>query len=421
MADSLFDIAFRGYSAPIQAEQEKARTDYLKTTNEAAKVELANQKSMQEGMQQIWGPGAGLTATDAASNPTPDMAPKLQATAALMFKTGNVKEAGSLLSSMSMASYRAAESAKVQQTTQLNKTKAVGGIVAAIDSQETYSAAIPELQEQLGDKFTSLGLTGDYQQDAPKLQMIAKSTMTAAQQTTASDKEAAYKGLNSYRNARLAQLDQGLGINMQKLNLEQQRAKDNEFMQHHKISEDAIRDQRAQEGLDMRKLGDTARQAANVAKVQKPELDAAKGVFATDDRTSTLPTNLRDTVATMAAQRTKLKLSQDMKDAPPGTTYEPEDYDSALEETMQQMDKEGLFKPSVPGGHGMFGTDPQYSHIPPKTGQGPKGPQAQGKTLPPAATAGKYDSLTSLQQAVKDKKISRDDAIALARKQGWVQ
>jgi len=419
MADSLFDIAFRGYSAPIQAEQEKARTDYLKTTNEAAKVELANQKSMQDGMQQIWGPGAGLTATDAASNPTPDMLPKLQATAGLMFKTGNVKEAGSLLSSISMAGYRAAETSKLQQSNQQNKMKAVGGILSAVDSQEAYNAALPELQAA-GVDISTLNLTGDYQQDAPKLQQIAKSTMTAAQQTTASDKEQAYKGLNSYRSARLSQLDQGLGISIQKLNLEQKRTQDAEFMQHHKVGEDAIRDQRAQEGLDMHKLGDTARQAANAAKVQKPELDAAKGVFATDDRTANMPTNLRDTVATMAAQRTKLKLSQDLKDAPAGSTYEPEDYDQALEETMQQMDKEGLFKPSVPGGNGMFGSDPQYSHIPPKV-QPKAGPQAQGKPLPPAATAGKFDSVLSLQQAVKDKKISRDDAIAYARKQGWVQ
>lgn len=419
MADSLFDIAFRGYTAPIQAEQEKARTDYLKTTNEAAKVELANQKSMQDGMQQIWGPGAGLTATDAASNPTPDMTPKLQATAALMFKTGNVKDAGSLLSSISLANYRATETAKLQQTNQTNKMKAVGGILGAVNSQEAYNAALPELQAQ-GIDITTLSLTGDFQQDAPKLQQIAKSTMTAAQQTTASDKEAAYKGLNSYRQARLSQLDQGLGINIQKLNLEQQRAKDQEFMQHHKVSEDAIRDQRAQEGLDMHKLGDTARQAANVAKVQKPELDAARGVFATDDRTQNLPTNLRDTVATMAAQRTKLRLSQALKDAPPGSTYEPEDYDQALEETMQDMDKEGLFKPSIPGGTGVFGSDPQYNHIPPKA-QLRANPQAQGKPLPPAATAGKYDSVMSLQEAVKNKTLSRDDAIAYARKMGWAK
>lgn len=416
MADSLFDIAYRGYTAPLQADMLKQEVAEKKLTVQAGQMELQNTKAMQDGLAQIWGPGAGATATDAASNPTPDMTPKLQATAGLMFKTGNVKEASSLLTAVSMSQYRAMEAKKLTAQTQKEQAQAVGGIFGSIDSQEAYSAALPELQDK-GVDIQRLGLTGDYQQDAVKLQQLARSTMTAAQQTTATDREQAQANLATYRDSRLTQLDQGLSVQMQKLKQADRRITDNEFMQHHKISEDALKDSRAQEGLDMRKLGAGARTMANAVKVQPPELKAAQGVFATDDRTQAMPQQLRDTVAGMAAMRAKKKIATDLANQPAGVSYEPEDYDQALEEVMQDMDKEGVFKPSVAGTGGLFGTDPQYKHQAPVV----KGPQAQGKPLPPAATANKYADLPSLQQAVKDKKISRDDAIALAKKQGWVK
>lgn len=416
MADSLFDIAYRGYTAPLQADMLKQQVAEKKLTVQAGQMELQNTKAMNDELTKIWGPGAGATATDAASNPTPDMTPKLQATAGLMFKTGNVKEASSLLTAVSMSQYRAMEAKKLMAQTQKEQAQAVGGIFGSIDSQEAYSAALPELQDK-GVDIQRLGLTGDYQQDAPKLQQLARSTMTAAQQTTATDREQAAANLASYRDSRLTQLDQGLSVQMQKLKQADRRITDNEFMQHHKISEDALKDSRAQEGLDMRKLGAGARTMANAVKVQPPELKAAQGVFATDDRTQAMPQQLRDTVAGMAAMRAKKKIATDLANQPAGVSYEPEDYDQALEEVMQDMDKEGVFKPSVAGTGGLFGSDPQYKHQAPVV----KGPQAQGKTLPPAATANKYADLPSLQQAVKDKKISRDDAIALAKKQGWVK
>lgn len=419
MADSLFDIAYRGYTAPMAADMMKQQIAEKKLTVQAGQMELQNTKAMQDGLQQIWGPGGGTTATDAASNPTPDMTPKLQATAGLMFKTGNVKEASSLLTAVSMSQYRAMEAKKITAQTQKEEALAVGGIFNSIDSQEAYSAALPELQAK-GIDIQKLGLSGDYQTDAPKLQQMAKSTMTAAQQTTATDRETNAANLNDYRNSRLTQLDQGLGIQMQRLKQQDRRITDNEFMQHHKINEDALKDSRAQEGLDMRKLGAGARTMTNALKVQQPELKAAQGVFATDDRTQAIPQQQRDAVAGMAAMRAKRKIAADIANQPAGTSYEPEDYDMALEEVMQDMEKEGLFKPSTAGTPGFFGTDPTYSHVPPKAGSR-GGPQAQGKPLPAAATANKYADLPSLLAAQKDKKISRDDAIAYARKQGWVQ
>jgi len=321
---------------------------------------------------------------------------------------------------MELAQTRQEAARKSQVEAVQKRNQALGGIFGAVDSQETYAAALPQLQE-MGVDISKLGLSGDYQTDQNKLRYLSRSTLTANQQITGDERAQYHQASEAYHNARLDQINTGLGYQSQRLNQQQQRIDDQSTYMHHRMNEDALKDARAQEGLDYKKLKDVDRQAANAARPQQVEIKASQSIFATDDRTANLPENLRNGLSQMAVLRAKRKLADQLRSAAPGQTYQQEDFDSALEQTMQEMDQEGLFKPSKLGGTGLFGTGaPEYKHVPPKT-TGSQGPQAQGKPTPASAGVTAYGDLTSLQAAVRAGKIDRDVAIQYSRQKGWVK
>jgi hypothetical protein len=434
MAESLFDTVYSGYSAPLQAQLTKADIAYKQIATQTAQQELKNQVAMQDSLQQIWGPNGTLAANSAIDNPTDADAQRLSATAHLMFQTGHASEGVGIMNSMSLAQARQQTASNQQAKAVAARNVAVGGALGAATDQSSYSAALSTIQNDYGVDIEKYGLTGDYATDQPKIQAIVQGSMTANQQIKAAETHAAHQATNDYRNARLGQFGTALSIQQDKLSLEQQRNTLNEANVHHKWQEDAFRDQRAQEGLDFRKLKDVDRQIANVQKVQPVEMKAAQNIMATDDRTMNIPENLRNGLSQMAVLRTKRYLANQLRNAPAGTAYQQEDFDSALEQTMQEMDQEGLFKPSKLGGTGLFGTgQAEYNHIPPKTNR-PQGAQGQGQPTPsPAvnkpvpsnptspAELAKYSSVVDVKAAMQRKEITYDQAAAILRAKGWAK
>jgi hypothetical protein len=385
-----------------------------------AQAELQNKQALTSSLQSIWGPGGTLAAGQAVANPTDADAQRLSATAQLMFQTGNVQEGARIMTSMSEAQARQQNAQKAQTEMIQKRNQQVGGILGAVDSQETYSAALSQLQE-MGVDISKLGLSGDYSKEQNRLRYLARSTLSMNQQITNDERQQYHDAIEGYHQARLGQIDAGLGYQAQRLNQQQQRIDDQSTYMHHRMNEDALRDTRAQEGLDYKKLKDTDRQVANASRPQAVEIKASQSIFATDDRTANIPENLRNGLSQMAVLRAKRKLADQLRSSPTGQTYQQEDFDSALEQTMQEMDQEGLFKPSKLGGGGLFGTGaPEYKHVPPKT-TGQQGPQGQGKPTPASAGVTVYQDLGSLQAAVKAGKIDRDVAINYAKQKGWVK
>ena len=419
MAESLFDVVYSGYSTPIATENLKAKTAYDQILTQTAQQELKMKQVQTQALQSIWGPNGTFGAQQAIANPTDADAQRLAATAELMFKTGNVAEGSRIMTSMSEAQTRQINAKKAQAEEIQKRNQTIGGIMGAIDSQETYSAALPQLQEA-GLDLTKLGLSGSYTNDADKLRFYARSSLTSNQQITLDERQRAADNLQGYRNARLGQIDTALGYQDAKLKQAQQRIDDQSTYMHHRMHEDALRDARAQEGLDYKTLKDKDRQASNAARPQQVEIKAAQSIFATDDRTTNIPETLRNGLSQMAVLRAKRKLADQLRSAPAGSTYEQEDFDSALEQTMQEMEQEGMFKPSKLGGTGLFGTGtPEYKHVPPSTtGSGPK---AQGKpTAPaPALNAQSYNSAADVAAAMRGNKITYDQAAAILKERGW--
>jgi hypothetical protein len=166
--------------------------------------------------------------------------------------------------------------------------------------------------------------------------------MTSAQQLQAQDRETAHADTqtqrsiqNGFVSARLQQGNARLSIQENLAELAHSRFN---WQQGERDKADA----RAQEGLDLRKLGAENRTYANASRLQKPEADVATGIFGTDVRTMNMPPALQKSLATLAARRAKQQIARDMMDNG-SSEYSPEDFGSALNEQMDIMHKQGMF------------------------------------------------------------------------------
>lgn len=420
-AQSLFDIVYSGYSTPIEVAKVKADTDYQKVVTQTAQTELNEHNEAKQAMQSIWGQDAPGAAQGAMANPDAASMPKLMQTAQILFSKGLIDQGTKVLNAAALGQERTTQQQSAQAKLQQEKSTRVGGILGAVSDQDTYSAALQTLQDQ-GVDVGKLGLGPTYDsQTQAKVKYLSDSSMTHAQQVQTTEKARVDSERNSTTEARLALMGQQLNISKQRADAITQRANDYETNLKHSMSLKDRADARAQEALGFKESGGGGNSYIQMLKVQPYEAKAAQSVFATDDRTAQIPTTQRDGIALMAAQRTKRQLAEDNKKNGKNDGYEQEDYDSALEETMQRMESEGLFKPSVPAGGGIFGGDASYTHGKVPVVKGNAGTPPSKTTVVPAATSTQYTNLSSLQAAVKANKISRDDGIAIARKNGWIQ
>lgn len=420
-AQSLFDIVYSGYSTPIEVAKVKADTDYTKTLTQTAQTELSEHNEAKQAMQGIWGQDATGAAQGAMANPDAASMPKLMQTAQVLFSKGLIDQGTKVLNAAALGQERTTQAQSAQAKLQQEKSTRVGGILGAVSDQGTYSAALQTLQDQ-GVNVQQLGLGPTYDsQTQAKVKFLSDSSMTHAQQISSTEKANVDSMRNTVSEARLGLMAQQLKIQQQKADAVTQRANDYESNVKHSMNLKDRADARAQEALAYKTSGGGGNSYVQIMKVQPYEGKAAQSVFATDDRTAQIPATQRDGLASMAAQRTKRQMAEDIKKNGKNDGYEQEDYDSALEETMQNMESEGLFKPSVPAGGGIFGGDATYSHGKVPVVKGNAGTPPPKTTVVPAATSTQYTNLSSLQEAVKAKKVSRDDGIAIARKNGWIQ
>lgn len=348
---NLVQVAFDAYNAPIQSTLLKEKAVLGQQQIQSNAVNLQNQMALQSDLKNIWGPG-GMSAADAAANNPDDFlsSPKFMATAQALAMHGQPQAAMSMLSAASMTQYRKAEMQKAQQQTQWRNLQEVGAAFGAASDDSSEQAAIAEAQAK-GIDITQYGLTGKYAVDAPMLNAISRSSMSRAQQLTAQNREgvlAFREGQadiqNDFKAFALNQADRRLGIQQALLDLRS-------HAETRLTDEGAKRDARAQEALDIKKLGAEDRSYANASRVTKDDSTIAQGIFATDDRTADLDPNLQKSLAGLAAQRAKISIANSLKDSGQ-VEWQPEDYQAALANEMDKMAREGLFN---------MGNNPRYN------------------------------------------------------------
>jgi hypothetical protein len=420
---TLFDLAFDAYQKPLDAQLTKADAALKQTQNEAAQVELSSQASMQSELTKIWGPGSELTAAGSilkarglgGSQDMPDDATnaKLQATAAAMFKTGNVSDGTSLLNVLGQNKQRQALAQSRALTASATGLKMIGSAFGAVDSQESYTAVLQDLQDS-GQDISRFGLSGDFETDAPKLKALANASLTQAQRLNAADRQTKEADVTDYRTNRLAQMSQGLGYQAQRLAQGDRRISDTEAAQADKVTEEAKRDERYQEGLSDKMTQSVQKTQAITARVQPTELAISKELFNSDAAVAAVPQQLRDVYSKEAAQRAKKILADKVK--APGQSYDPADYTDALHQAIGEMQKQGRFDPTTRTA-GLLGTGigaaDSYSYQPPQRTAPPANAPAaqQQKPAPlPKAVTSQYKSAADVTAAFSAGKLTRDQA-----------
>lgn len=417
---SLFDIAFEGYTKPLEAEQLQNQVAMGRIETQAAQVGLQNQLAAQSQLQKIWGSADSNGAISTAlTDPSQQSLPKLMATAQTYFATGNAQAGAQLMNSISMMGYRNLEGQKIQAGIQKQKISQVASALASVTDQQSYQEALNTLEAE-GIAPESLGLTTDYSSNQGAVDRWVAAGKTAHQQTLEEFNDQKMQNSEYWNGVRAGFQKQRLADDQRRIQIQQDVLNQRIVMDSFRQNEAKIHDARAQEALDMKKLGKDARGYTNATKVQKPELKLAQDIFSLSDLTKDLPDNLRNTYSAMAAMRAKQMIADKMKNE--GTDeYTQEDFDSAINEVMVDFKNQGLFDPSGKTS-GLFGGDPTFQFKQPAarpTGPGPAKATPKNTGNPSDATS--YSDLPSLQAAVKTGKVPRDQAVEYARKKGWVQ
>lgn len=375
MAETLFDMSFRAWNAPVQAEIAQQQLALDKQAVQSQALDLQNKIGLQQDMQKILGPGGiGAMETGVAGGDL-SQSPKLIAMAQAMASRGMPQAAASMLGSLSMLGMRSAETKKFQQQVDWRKAERTGSVLGAVHDKAGYETALSQLQAE-GINPTSLGLTGDWDNDQYRVPQIARSAMTSAQQLQAQDRaqsEAdrnAHFDINSgFAAQRLNQGNQRITIALDGLNLRQ-----NEFA--HKQVEDDKKDTRYQEGLDNRDVARRDKIYISNSRPLNSELNQALGVFSQDSRTAGLAPPIQKALSEQAARAAKQAVARDMRNA--GDPDIPEGaYEQYLAEQMNAMEKRGDFQKASSEDY-RFAPPPATAHAPVR----PPLPSAVPKGIP---------------------------------------
>jgi len=400
---NLVQTAFDAYNAPVQSQILQSDLQLKQQEVQAGAMALQNQMGFQQDMTKIWGPG-GLAGASAADPNDPSVMPKLMATATDAFARGMPQAGASMLSGLGMMSYRNAEIQKFSAQTQSKMLDSVGSALGGVSDQGSEDAAISAIRAE-GIDPAKYGLTGDYALDASKIPALAQAAMSRSQQVLAGYRDQSLQQRDQAQQFREGMAQKQLSLASKRLDIAQSmadlRVHQADTMNTHRDRQDAL----AQEGLDLKKLQAEDRSYAAAAKVQPAEAQIAQGIFATDDRTANLDPNLQKSLATLASRRAKMAIAQQMQQTGQ-VEFEPQDYEAALGDQIDKMQREGLFT-QEPGG--MFHSG-GYKFAPKA-----ETPAAKGTT---ATKPSPYGSPADVATAYKTGKITRAEATKLLHDMG---
>lgn len=386
---TLGDIAFNSWMAPVRAETEQQDLAIKKQQVVANQLSLTNQIQQSQEMQKIW----GGQAPDASA---PEFMPKLLASAQAMATHGNPQGAASMLSSLSLMNLRQQETKKNAQQVEWHIQQQVGSILGGVTDDASEAAAVAELPPEAAAR---LQLTGSYAVDAPKIRLAAQQAMSRAQQLAAQDRSDRLNQQVFYQDSQLGFAQQRIQQANSRLSLAADQAKLREREFGYRQTEDARKDARAQEGLQLHERMAEDRSFAYAGRVQPSEVKAAENIFSASPLTAALPENIRKAYANVAAARAKQEIRRKMQ-ANGDAEYLPQDFDSALMDQMEEFSRQGLFNPKDSGG--LF-SDPSYTFIPPKA------PAAQPPAKKEADTMKKMESDPRVQAILNDSSLSSAD------------
>lgn len=380
---SLFDIIYSSTSTPVKVENLRLQNEEEKLKIKGEGIALENQQAFQKAMQQLWGPGGEATAAGASQTGDPGDDQRLKATASLLYRFGDAGKATQVMNTLSLINERKVIEQQKGMWTERQRTAAIAGITSSITDQDTYSAALPTLQQTMTpQQWEQFAPSGYYDDDKVKLATLAQSATTYAQKEKLAADAAKQVSLNAYRNRGLGLREEALKQGWARIGQGDQRLIN--WGQHEAFAEEMgwRRDARAQEGANTRAAAASNKGTKNPPKLEPTERALGPSTFAADPRTRDIPADMRDVLASQAMLRAKRE-------------YPDEPFPEALEQTMNEMESEGAFKPKGKSWTGR----PQYDY----TYTGPKGgpKPAPTKIAAGKGEAGNYPTVDSVKEAYK--------------------
>lgn len=376
MAETLFDMAWRGYTAPMQAQYLRNELDLQKQQIQSNAVNLQNEQNYQRDIQQIWGPGGISAAQDASQNPTDAVLPKLEATAALAAKYSQPGQAAGIMSSIGMLSYRRQQEQKTAQATTQAQLNNVGRILGGVNDQASEDTAIAQLAAS-GIDPKQLGLTGQWQLDAPKMKQLSEMGLSYQQRTADErlqqaqiDREKHQDMMFQATMARLGQGDARLNMESRRLDLMAAEISD-------RMSRADRADARAQDNATRKDKMAVDRAVIQAGRMTAEDRHLAESSFATDPRTANLPDDKRKALAGVAMARAKAALAKKVR-ASGSPDWDAGDLEAEFNSQVDAMAKGGAFKHENSGG----GFSNWVSKL---LGGGSKDPGLPSTPPPPAA------------------------------------
>ena len=239
-----------------------------------------------------------------------------------------------------------------RQRTQLEvskaQTEALGSIFGSVapTDQEGYTAALAKLPA--GTDLTQFKLSGNIAQDYPKLQAIAKSTMTMNQKLEEEHRKVTENQafLTYSEKVRHDEADEGLkgaGINLQSQRL----ALDKDYKAQD-LGFKARADARAAAGLDRKDTNDLARSQEYAGKPIKADGEYVKALIDADPTLSTLPDNQKKAVASELVLGARGAMAKSV--TKPGQTVTSDDFAREVQKLVPLA-----IKRTTPGTKGFLG------------------------------------------------------------------
>jgi hypothetical protein len=227
------------------------------------------------------------------------------------------------------------------------QTEEVGKIFGSIEptDQEGYTAALQKASD-MGVDISKFGLSGNVAQDWPKLQQIAKQTLTfkdkmneAHQKVTEDQADKNYREKVFYDHSRLSLEGAKVGMEANKIALQKQFHSD-------ELNYRARSDARAQAGLERTDAMDLSKSKDFAGRPGKMDMTYAASVIDSDPQLALLPDNQKKNLANQLVLGARAELSKSV--TKPGQSVTADDFTSAVQRLLP-IAKKGV-DPGAKGG-----------------------------------------------------------------------
>jgi hypothetical protein len=331
---------YQGYVDAVRqnAEAKLAKQDLVihQLQGQQQLIDIQNQIQERKIAAQVWGQqGTTPDTAGAGDDPSEQNAARMDKMAQALAPV-NPKASLEWATKASTLRDQVATRKKDQLAAGAAQMKAVGDLFGAVKDQAGYTAALQTLASQ-GVDITKFQLSGQLDQDTPKLEQLAKGSQTYSEKLTAAhqnvtEDQAQANYLEKVRHDRTDEGLKGAQINLQGRSLALRDSVEKSNMDYKARS-----DARAAAGFQRSTDMDLAKAQAQAGRPTPADKAYVDSLIASDPVLSTLPDNQKKAAASEMVLSARSKLAKGVKK--PGDLPSADDFMGAVDEVKQDISK----------------------------------------------------------------------------------